>query len=257
MDKVKAKKQLGQHFLKDRNIAAAIVRSLDAGGCNSVLEIGPGMGVLTGLLSERHFPHFRVVEIDRESVDYLRNNFGTELEIIQGDFLALNLEDVAPGNMAIIGNFPYNISSQIFFKVIENRSKVTEVTCMIQREVAQRICSAPGSKVYGILSVLLQAWYDIDYLFTVNENVFSPPPKVKSAVISLKRNTVASLGCDEKLFTEVVKCCFNQRRKMIRNPIKALVKPDAAESDLLTMRPEQLSVEDFVNLTNWVAANRR
>ena len=257
MDKVKAKKQLGQHFLKDRNIAAAIVRSLDAGGCNSVLEIGPGMGVLTGLLSERHFPHFRVVEIDRESVDYLRNNFGTELEIIQGDFLALNLEDVSPGNMAIIGNFPYNISSQIFFKVIENRSKVTEVTCMIQREVAQRICSAPGSKVYGILSVLLQAWYDIDYLFTVNENVFSPPPKVKSAVISLKRNTVASLGCDEKLFTEVVKCCFNQRRKMIRNPIKALVKPDAAESDLLTMRPEQLSVEDFVNLTNWVAANRR
>ena len=257
MDKVKAKKQLGQHFLKDRNIAAAIVRSLDAGGCNSVLEIGPGMGVLTGLLSERHFPHFRVVEIDRESVDYLRNNFGTELEIIQGDFLALNLEDVSPGNMAIIGNFPYNISSQIFFKVIENRSKVTEVTCMIQREVAQRICSAPGSKVYGILSVLLQAWYDIDYLFTVNENVFSPPPKVKSAVISLKRNAVASLGCDEKLFTEVVKCCFNQRRKMIRNPIKALVKPDAAESDLLTMRPEQLSVEDFVNLTNWVAANRR
>lgn len=257
MDKVKAKKHLGQHFLKDRNIAAAIVRSLDADACHSVLEVGPGMGVLTGLLLERHFPLFRVVEIDSESVDYLRNNFGAGLEIIQGDFLDLDLEAVAPGNMAIIGNFPYNISSQIFFKVIENRSKVSEVTCMIQREVAQRICSGPGSKVYGILSVLLQAWYDIDYLFTVSENVFSPPPKVKSAVISLRRNDVTSLGCDERLFTEVVKCCFNQRRKMIRNPIKALVKPDAAESELLTRRPEQLSVEDFVDLTNWVASNRR
>jgi len=257
MDKVRAKKYLGQHFLKDRNIAAAIVKSLDAGRCSSVLEVGPGMGVLTGLLLERQFPLFRVVEIDTESVDYLRNNFGAALEIIRGDFLDLDLETVAPGNMAIIGNFPYNISSQIFFKVIENRSKVSEVTCMIQREVAQRICSGPGSKVYGILSVLLQAWYDIDYLFTVNESVFSPPPKVKSAVIRLKRNSVASLACDEKLFAEVVKCCFNQRRKMIRNPIKALVKPDAAESDLLTRRPEQLSVEDFVNLTNWVASNHR
>jgi 16S rRNA (adenine1518-N6/adenine1519-N6)-dimethyltransferase len=256
MDKVRAKKHLGQHFLKDKNIAAAIVKSLEATDCKSVVEIGPGMGVLTGFLVERNFPVLKVVEIDRESVEYLRTNFGNKLDIISGDFLREDLESIAEGPMAIIGNFPYNISSQIFFRIIENREKVTEVVCMIQREVAQRICSAPGSRVYGILSVLLQAWYDIDYLFTVNENVFSPPPKVKSAVISLRRNSTASLGCDEKLFIEVVKCCFNQRRKMIRNPIKALVKTTASESDLLSKRPEQLSVEQFAELTNWVAQNR-
>ena len=256
MDKVRAKKHLGQHFLRDKNIAAAIVRSLIAADCKSVVEIGPGMGVLTGFLVERNFPALKVIEIDAESVEYLKENFGEKLDIISGDFLTQDLESITPEKMAIIGNFPYNISSQIFFRIIENREKVTEVVCMIQREVAQRICSAPGSKVYGILSVLLQAWYDIDYLFTVNENVFSPPPKVKSAVIRLKRNSTRSLECDEKLFIEVVKCCFNQRRKMIRNPIKALVGPTAAESELLSMRPEQLSVKQFTELTNWVALNR-
>jgi 16S rRNA (adenine1518-N6/adenine1519-N6)-dimethyltransferase len=255
MDKVRAKKHLGQHFLKDKNIATAIVKSLDAGNCSSVLEIGPGMGVLTGLLVERNFPSLKVIEIDRESVEYLKENF-RGLEIISGDFLETDLESLASGTMAIIGNFPYNISSQIFFKIIENREKVQEVTCMIQREVAQRICSAPGSKVYGILSVILQAWYDIEYLFTVSENVFSPPPKVKSSVIHLKRNLTATLDCDEKLFMEVVKRCFNQRRKMIRNPIKSMVKSAASEIDLLTMRPEQLSVAQFVELTNWVKENR-
>jgi 16S rRNA (adenine1518-N6/adenine1519-N6)-dimethyltransferase len=256
MDKVRAKKYLGQHFLKDKNIAAAIVKALDAKGCNSVIEVGPGMGVLTGFLVERNFPILKVIEIDTESVDYLRANFDGRLEIISADFLSIDLESLASGPMAIIGNFPYNISSQIFFKVIENREKVTEVTCMIQREVAQRICSDPGSRVYGILSVLLQAWYDIEYLFTVNENVFSPPPKVKSAVIRLRRNPAISLCCDEKLFIQVVKCCFNQRRKMIRNPIKAMIRQSVDEPGLLSKRPEQLSVSQFVELTNWVASNR-
>jgi 16S rRNA (adenine1518-N6/adenine1519-N6)-dimethyltransferase len=158
--------------------------------------------------------------------------------------------------IAVIGNFPYNISSQIFFKVLDNRDLVTEVVCMVQKEVAERICSAPGSRVYGILSVLLKAWYDIEYLFTVSENVFSPPPKVKSAVIHLKRNDRKRLDCDEKLFFSVVKRCFNQRRKMIRNPVKMMVSPDAGTMPLLSMRAEQLSVEQFVELTNWVAGHR-
>ena len=256
MDRVRAKKHLGQHFLKDKNIAAAIVRALKADGCNSVIEIGPGMGVLTGFLVERAFPDFKVIEVDKESVEYLKSNVNGIGEIIHGDFLEADLEAITPGPLAIIGNFPYNISSQIFFKVIENRDRVTEVTCMIQREVAERICSGPGSRVYGILSVLLQSWYDIEYLFTVNENVFSPPPKVKSAVIRLKRNQTVALDCNEKLFIQVIKICFNQRRKMIRNPIKAIVKPTADNIGLLSMRPEQLSVSQFVELTNWVESNK-
>lgn len=256
MEKVRAKKHLGQHFLKDRNIASAIVSALSAEGCDSVIEIGPGMGVLTGFLVERDFPDFKVIEVDRESVEYLKENVKGIGEIISGDFLEVDFSTLVKEQAAIIGNFPYNISSQIFFRVIENRNRVKEVTCMVQREVAERICTTPGSRVYGILSVLLQAWYDIDYLFTVNEKVFSPPPKVKSAVISLKRNTTISLGCDEALFMQVVKRCFNQRRKMIRNPIKSMVKSMTEDSYLLSMRPEQLSVNQFVELTNWVESNR-
>jgi len=255
-DKVRAKKYLGQHFLKDQRIAAAIVDSLKADGCDSILEVGPGMGVLTQYIAERHFPSFKVVEIDPESVDYLRGNVTGISEIIQGDFLDLDLRLLGE-EIAVIGNFQYNISSQILFKVLENRDRVTEVVGMVQKEVAERICSEPGSRVYGILSVLLRAWYDIEYLFTVSEKVFSPPPKVKSAVIRLTRNDRKRLDCDEELFVSVVKRCFNQRRKMIRNPIKMLVKPDAGDMPYLSMRPEQLSVKQFEELTNWVAANRR
>lgn len=255
-DKVRAKKHLGQHFLKDRRIAAAIVDALKAEGCDTVIEVGPGMGVLTGFLAERNLPSFRVVELDSESVDYLKQNLDAQTEIIEGDFLTLDLQPLG-GRIAVIGNFPYNISSQIFFKILENRHLVTEVVGMVQKEVAERICSGPGSRVYGILSVLLGAWFDMEYLFTVSEHVFSPPPKVKSAVIRLTRNNVERLGCDERLFVAVVKRCFNQRRKMIRNPVRELVRPDAGEMPLLSLRAEQLSVSQFTELTNWVAANRK
>jgi 16S rRNA (adenine1518-N6/adenine1519-N6)-dimethyltransferase len=255
-DQVRAKKHLGQHFLKDRRIAAAIVDSLRADGCDAVLEVGPGMGVLTQLIADRQFPSFRVVEIDPEAVEYLRGSVNGIDEIIQGDFLDMDLRPLGD-RLAVIGNFPYNISSQIFFKVLGNRFMVTEVVGMVQKEVAERICSDPGSRVYGILSVLLRAWYDISYLFTVSEKVFSPPPKVKSAVIRLTRNTRERLDCDEELFVSVVKRCFNQRRKMIRNPVRTMVRPDAADMPYLSMRPEQLSVEQFEELTNWVAANSR
>lgn len=254
-DKVRAKKHLGQHFLKDKRIAAAIVDSLHGRDCDTVIEVGPGMGVLTGFLSERNFPSFRVVEIDRESVEYLKQNFAGRFEIIEGDFLGLDLRPFGD-RIAVIGNFPYNISSQIFFKILDDRDRVTEVVGMVQKEVAERICSSPGSRVYGILSVLLRAWYDMEYLFTVSEHVFSPPPKVRSAVIRLTRNGVERLGCDEKLFVNVVKRCFNQRRKMLRNPIKAMVHPGAGEMSLLSMRAEQLSVSQFVELTNWVDTHR-
>lgn len=254
-DRVRAKKHLGQHFLKDERIAAAIVDSLIADECDVVIEVGPGMGVLTQFLVERNFPSLIVVEIDAESVDYLQHNIEGIGKIIKGDFLDLELQPIGR-KIAIIGNFPYNISSQIFFKILDNRDTVTEVTCMVQKEVAERICSAPGSRVYGILSVLLKAWYDIEYLFTVSENVFSPPPKVKSAVIHLKRNDRERLDCDEKLFFSVVKRCFNQRRKMIRNPVKMMVRPDAGTMPLLSLRAEQLPVEQFVELTNWVAGHR-
>ena len=254
-ERVRAKKHLGQHFLKDKRIAAAIVDSLNANECDTVIEVGPGMGVLTQFLVGRNFPSLKVVEIDAGLVDYLQKNIEGIDQIIKGDFLELDLQPMGR-RIAVIGNFPYNISSQIFFKVLDNRDTVTEVTCMVQKEVAERICSGPGSRVYGILSVLLKAWYDIDYLFTVSENVFSPPPKVKSSVIHLKRNDRDGLDCDEKLFFSVVKRCFNQRRKMIRNPVKMMVSPDAGTMPLLSLRAEQLSVDQFVELTNWVAAHR-
>jgi 16S rRNA (adenine1518-N6/adenine1519-N6)-dimethyltransferase len=252
---VRAKKYLGQHFLKDKRIAASIVDSLKAGGCDTVIEVGPGTGILTRYLIKRNFQSLKVVEIDTESVDYLIENLGPGCEIIKGDFLELDLRR-AGKNISLIGNFPYNISSQIFFRIIENRDVVREVVCMVQKEVAERICSGPGSRVYGILSVLLGAWYDIDYLFTVSEKVFSPPPKVKSAVIRLVRNGREKLDCDERLFIEVVKCCFGQRRKMIRNPLKMMVTHNDGDLPYLTMRAEQLSVDQYIELTRRVAAGR-
>jgi len=256
IDEVRAKKHLGQHFLKDKRIAAAIVDSLAADDCDAVLEIGPGTGVLTRFLAERHFPSLKIVEIDPEAADYLDKNVSGDFEIIRGDFLKLDLRGIG-NKLALIGNFPYNISSQIFFRILENRDRVEEVTCMIQKEVADRICSGPGSRTYGILSVLLKAWYNIEYLFTVSEKVFDPPPKVRSAVIHLRRNDRLRLDCDEKLFVSVVKRCFNQRRKMLRNPLKVMVPDDDGTMPYLTMRAEQLSVEQFAELTEWIAAKRQ
>lgn len=253
MSVVRAKKALGQHFLKDQNIARKIVESLQAQNIGKVIEIGPGMGVLTRFLMERKEFTTIPVEIDHESVEYLTAAYPQLKELlVQGDFLELDLRTITTDKFSIIGNFPYNISSQIFFKVIDYRSQVEEVVCMVQKEVAQRIACKPGTKEYGILSVLLQAYYDIDYLFTVHENVFAPPPKVKSGVIRLIRNKTLELNCDEKMFFKVVKASFNQRRKVISNSLKILSPNLDKEHPLLGKRPEQLSVSDFVNLTNLV-----
>jgi 16S rRNA (adenine1518-N6/adenine1519-N6)-dimethyltransferase len=249
------KKNLGQHFLKDKSIARKIAETLTGNGYSSVLEIGPGMGVLTGYLIERGFDDFRVIEIDNESVHYLNENFPELKNIITGDFLSMDIDQYFEGKMAIIGNFPYNISTQIFFKVLKHKEKVVEISGMLQKEVAERICAGPGSKTYGILSVLLQAFYKTEYLFTVSEHVFSPPPKVKSGVIRLIRNKVEQLGCDEKLFTRVVKACFNQRRKTLRNSVRAAFDLKRDDYHEFGLRPEQLSVDQFVQLTNWIAEN--
>lgn len=259
---VRAKKSLGQHFLTDQRIAQDIVAALrtEIPGQIQVLEVGPGMGVLTQYLLQREDIDLRAVEIDRESVDYLYVHYPAIAgRLIQGDFLRLPFERMFPGQtdgnapagpIHIIGNFPYNISSQIFFKVIDNRNRVPQVVCMIQKEVAERIAEKPGTKTYGILSVLLQAWYDIEYLFTVGEGAFNPPPKVKSAVIRLTRNGRESLDCDEALFKKVVKTAFGQRRKTLRNSLKTLLPEGFDTSDpLFDLRPERLSVEDFVRLT--------
>ncbi|GET33210.1 ribosomal RNA small subunit methyltransferase A [Prolixibacter bellariivorans] len=248
---VRAKKNLGQHFLTDKNIAHEIVNSLQRKDVKQVLEVGPGMGVLTQFLLEDKDLQTYVVEIDRESVAYLHEHF-PELgdRVISGDFLKMNLAEHLPAPFSLIGNFPYNISSQIFFRVLEYRNQIPEVVGMLQKEVAERIAAGPGSKTYGILSVLLQTWYDIEYLFTVHEHVFSPPPKVKSAVIRLTRNKVESLECDEKLMFTIVKQSFNQRRKTLRNSLKGLVPEiDKVDKVLLSKRPEQLSVQEFVALT--------
>lgn len=248
MNRVKPKKHLGQHFLTDLNIAKKIVESLDISTPMPVLEIGPGMGVLTQFLVKRPECNTTVVELDQESVVYLENLY-PELPIIPGDFLKLNLNSHFQEPFALIGNFPYNISSQIFFRLLENRNLIPLCVGMIQKEVAERIAAKPGNKTYGILSVLLQAWYDIEYLFTVHENVFNPPPKVKSAVIRLKRNKVQQLPCDEALFFRIVKMGFNQRRKTLRNSLKAIL-PENQEplAEFLPKRPEQLSVEEFIQL---------
>lgn len=253
MPQVKAKKYLGQHFLRDQEIARRIAESLTPGQATHVLEIGPGMGVLTQFLIKNQEIKLKAVEIDSESVVYLHEHFPA-LEVIEGDFLKMNLKTDFEDKFSIIGNFPYNISSQIFFKVLDNREQVPQVVCMIQKEVAERIASRPGKKAYGILSVLMQAFYTIDYLFTVHEHVFDPPPKVKSAVIRFTRNEVKHLDCDENLFRTVVKTAFNQRRKTLRNSLKPLVEkenPMFAE-EIFNKRPEQLDVQSFVNLTNMV-----
>jgi 16S rRNA (adenine1518-N6/adenine1519-N6)-dimethyltransferase len=256
MNRVYPKKNLGQHFLKDTSIARRISDSLTGEGYNSVLEIGPGMGVLTGYLLERGFPDFRVIEIDNESVHYLHANFPALETILTGDFLSMDIDAYYSDKLAIIGNFPYNISTQIFFKVLKHRDKVVEIAGMLQKEVAERICAGPGSKTYGILSVLLQAFYKAEYLFTVSEHVFSPPPKVKSGVIRLIRNDVKGLDCDEVLFLRVVKACFNQRRKTLRNSVRAAFELKRDDYHEFGLRPEQLSVEQFVQLTKWIDENR-
>jgi 16S rRNA (adenine1518-N6/adenine1519-N6)-dimethyltransferase len=252
---VKPKKSLGQHFLKDLNVAGRIAETLDAYKGMPILEIGPGMGVLTRfLLDSGH--NVKVVELDRESVTYLEEHFPTlSGRIIEADFLKLSLDELFDTPFCVIGNYPYNISSQIFFKVLENRDRIPCCSGMIQKEVAERLASKPGKKAYGILSVLLQAYYDIEYLFTVDEHVFDPPPKVKSAVIRLTRNQVMGLDCDEKLFKTVIKTGFNQRRKTLRNSLKPLLGSDSPISTdpIFNLRPEQLSVEQFVKLTNMIS----
>lgn len=249
MSAVRPKKHLGQHFLKDMSIASDIVGALTYhNNYSTLLEIGPGTGVLTDFLIKKE-TNLAVVEIDKESILFLEKKY-PELNIIQGDFLRMDLKQSISGTYGIIGNFPYNISSQIFFKVLEDKERVMEVVCMLQKEVAKRIASPPGNKDYGILSVFLQAYYTIEYLFTVDEHVFNPPPKVKSGVIRLKRNEIKNLDCDEKLFVRLVKQGFNNRRKTLRNALKPLnLNPELQNNELLNKRAEQLSVEDFVYLT--------
>ena len=252
MFSVKAKKNFGQHFLKDENIANRVAETLNDFPTLPVMEVGAGTGMLTKFLLNRGID-LKVVEIDIESIEYLKNHY-PELDgrIIQNDFLKLKLDDFFDSEFCIIGNYPYNISSQIFFKVLDNKELIPFCSGMIQKEVAERMIAPPGSKTYGILSVLIQVWYDIEYLFTVNEQAFIPPPKVKSAVIKLTRNNRQKLNCNEKLFKTVVKTSFNQRRKMLRNSIKSLLSEDSTLPDdpLLTKRPEQLSIEQFEQLTN-------
>ena len=260
MKQVRPKKNLGQHFLVDLNIARRIADTVDACPDLPVLEVGPGMGVMTQYLVEKPRP-LKVVEIDRESVAYLKETLFKEKEspIIEGDFLRMDLNEVFDGQQFVLtGNYPYDISSQIFFKMIDNRDLIPCCTGMIQHEVALRMASQPGNKQYGILSVLIQAWYDVEYLFTVEPDVFNPPPKVKSAVIRMTRNQTTHLDCDEQLFKRVVKAVFNQRRKMLRVSLRQILPNPAGLAELpdcpieLTRRPEQLSIAEFVELTNWV-----
>ena len=254
---VKPKKFLGQHFLKDLKIAQDIADTVDACPAIPVLEVGPGMGVLTQFLIPKERP-LKVVELDFESVAYLRENFpALEKNIVEADFLKLPLDQLFEGSPFVLtGNYPYNISSQIFFKMLDYKELIPCCTGMIQKEVAERMAAAPGSKTYGILSVLMQAWYRVEYLFTVHEHVFNPPPKVKSAVIRMTRNDTKELGCNEVLFKQVVKTTFNQRRKTLRNSIKPILGKESPllADEIFNKRPEQLSVEQFVELTNRVEA---
>ena len=252
MQQVRAKKFLGQHFLTDLSIAQRIADTLSSAKC-PVLEIGPGMGVLTQYLIKNPNIQLTAIEIDRESVAYLREWY-PELHLIEGDFLKADLSTIFPtGPFCVIGNYPYNISSQIFFKVLEYRDRIPVCSGMIQKEVAQRLAAKPGKKDYGILSVLLQAYYDIEYLFEVDKSMFVPPPKVQSAVIRLKRNSTKSINCDEKLFKNIVKTAFNQRRKQMRNSLKSVVEnASILQNAIFEKRPEQLNVEDFIYLTNLI-----
>ncbi len=254
---VRPKKHLGQHFLTDKNIARKIAGCLTE-NWPVVCELGPGTGILTeALLEKPGIEKLNLVEIDSESVDYLNTHFSDErMEVIETDFLKYDLAKISTGPFALIGNFPYNISSQIFFKALEYRDLIPEIAGMIQKEVAERMTASPGSKTYGILSVLMQSWYNIDYCFTVNENVFFPPPKVKSAVIHMRRNNNLSLQCDEKLLIQVVKTAFNQRRKTMRNSLKSLIDDRIKSNKVFDKRPEQLSVEQFVELTRMIEKGR-
>ncbi len=257
MEKVKAKKHLGQHFLKDENIAEGIANTLNFEGYTQLLEIGPGMGVLTKYLLQKEINTF-VIEIDPESVTYLEDNYPKlKDKIIAKDFLKFNLNELfLDQQFGIIGNFPYNISTQIVFKTLEYRNQIPEFAGMFQKEVAQRICEKKGSKTYGILSVLVQAFYDAEYLFTVDETVFIPPPKVKSGVLRLRRKTNFSIDCNEKLFFTVVKTAFQQRRKTLRNSLKSLNLSDNLKEDsIFDLRPEQLDVEQFITITQKIAAD--
>ena len=268
---VRAKKALGQHFLTDQSIAKSIVAALqplsadmENGEQMKVLEIGPGMGVLSQYLLDRKDIDLKMIEIDSESVEYLERHFPEARgRVIYGDFLKLDIDSILPGGFQVIGNFPYNISSQIFFRILDYRNRIPQTVCMIQKEVAERIAEKPGSKTYGILSVLLQAWYDIEYLFTVGSGAFAPPPKVQSAVIRLTRNSRTSLDCDENAFKNIVKTAFGQRRKTLRNSLKPVIAAKAAREgwddaqlaafvsdSIFELRPERLGVEDFVKLTN-------
>ena len=259
MKQVRPKKNLGQHFLTDLNIAKQIADTVDTCPDLPVLEVGPGMGVMTQFLVEKPRP-FKVVEIDRESVAYLQEHFPRLYNnIIGGDFLRMDLKEVFDGQQFVLtGNYPYDISSQIFFKMLDNKDLIPCCTGMIQHEVAVRMASQPGNKQYGILSVLIQAWYHVEYLFTVEPGVFNPPPKVQSAVIRMMRNEVTDLGCDEQLFKRVVKTVFNQRRKMLRVSLRQIfngehpASPLFFEDEMMTRRPEQLSIPEFVALTNKV-----
>ena len=258
MLKVRAKKALGQHFLRDLGVAQQIAESLVFEQSRMpVLEVGPGMGVLTQFLLQNPRIELTAIELDRESVDYLTVNF-PQLHLIQGDFLRLDLNVLYPeGDFCVIGNYPYNISSQIFFKVLEYKDRIPCCSGMIQKEVAERLAAKPGNKQYGILSVLMQSWYDIEYLFTVHEHVFDPPPKVKSAVVRFTRNRRRRLDCDENLFKQVVKTAFNQRRKQMRNSLMPLLGKgnELLETEVFKRRPEQLSVEEFISLTNLIEEN--
>lgn len=251
MIQVRAKKHLGQHFLKDMEVARRIAESLSLDGRTSVLEIGPGTGVLTQFLLQNPDIDLTAVELDGESVQYLNQHY-PKLKVIEADFLKMDLKTLFQDKFCVIGNFPYNISSQIFFKMLDNKDSIPCLVGMIQKEVAERMAAKAGNKTYGILSVLMQAYYSIDYLFTVHEHVFDPPPKVKSAVIRLTRNDVSKIDCNEQLFKTVVKTAFNQRRKQMRNSLNPLVpKGHTMFNDpLFDKRPEQLDVAAFVDLTN-------
>ncbi len=255
---VKPKKHFGQHFLWDKNIARKIVNYFkEEAPPGKVLEIGPGKGVLTEMLLEHFDKDFHAIEIDKESVSYLKNKYPTIKEyLMEKDFLKLDIEKHFRDDVSIIGNFPYNISSQIFFKILGRRDKIPFVVGMLQREVAERIVAPPGSKVYGILSVLLQAFYEVEILFNVGPKSFAPPPKVNSSVVSLKRNKRTNLKCDEEKFFRIVKQGFNQRRKILRNSLKSFLLNLEIESKLLEKRPEQLSVDDFVELTKLLSRNK-
>ena len=257
MQPVKAKKHLGQHFLHDKRIAERIVKALPESALeNDLLEIGPGTGVLTDFILQKKTSGFVALDVDEESVAYLKQYYIKHAEkFLFADFLNCDLSKIVSGNFNVIGNFPYNISTQIMFRVLEYRNQVDYVVGMFQREVAKRIAEKPGSKEYGILSVLLQAYYDIEYLFTVNEGVFSPPPKVKSGVIRLKRNQVKQLACNEVLFFKVVKTAFNQRRKTLRNALRSMLNEEQLSLEILNKRAEQLSVKDFEELTEILEQN--